>query len=80
MNLARYNCDVCGMKFEAACLNELQRKKANHKCVKPNKRVERTKQLQQTQTRQFVNDVVLDRIHEHKFDELVNTGMIVRNS
>lgn len=77
MNLARYNCEECGMEFEAACLKELQEKKAKHKCRKINKRVKRTLQLQQDQVDQFVNDVAVDRIHQHNFDQLIKQGIIV---
>jgi len=77
LNLARYSCESCGEKFEAACLNELQEKKAKHKCVKANKRVERTAKVQQAHADQFVEDVVVDRIHQHKFDQLVEQGVIV---
>lgn len=80
MNLAKYNCGICGMEFEAACFSELQEKLKAHRCPNANKRVERTKQLQQAKTMQFVNDVAVDRIHQHKFDQLVNTGMIRRGN
>ena len=78
MNLARYNCRYCGEEFKVACLSELQEKKAKHKCPNVNKRVERTKQLQQAKVDQFVNDTTVNRIEERNFDQLVNTGMIVR--
>lgn len=77
MNLARYNCDVCGMEFEAACLNELQEKLKKHKCHRVNKRVERTAEVKQARVDQFVEDVATDRIHQHNFDQLVQQGMIV---
>lgn len=72
-----YNCDKCGMKFQAACFSELQEKLRKHKCSSVNKRVERTKQLQQAKVDQFVNDTTVNRIEEHNFDQLVKQGMIV---
>lgn len=65
------------MEFEAACLKELQRKKASHRCVKVNRQVERTEQLRQDQIDQFVNDVAIDRIHQHRFNQLVRQGILV---
>lgn len=65
------------MKFEVSCESELQDKLRKHKCVRVNKRVERTAQLQQAQVDQFVEDVATDRIHQHKFNKLVEQGMIV---
>ncbi len=77
MNLARYNCNTCGEEFEAACLSELQEKKAKHKCAKINKRVERTKQLQEALVEQFVDDTAVNRLEQHNFEKLIRTGMIV---
>ena len=78
MEFRAYNCE-CGMKFQAACHLELQEKLRSHKCPKPiNKRIERTKQLQQTKVDQFVNDTTVNRIEEHNFDQLVREGMIVQ--
>lgn len=72
-----YNCKYCGEEFRVACLSELKEKRKKHVCAKVNKRVERTMQLQQAQTGQFVRDVVADRIHQYNFDQLVSTGVIV---
>ncbi len=80
MNLSRYGCEYCGEEFEAACLSELKRKKAAHKCRLPNKRVMRTVELQQEQADQFVRDVAVDRIQQYNFEKLLRTGMIVDGS
>lgn len=77
LNLRRYNCEECGMEFQAACPKELQRKLKAHSCQKINKKVERTMQLQQAQVDEFVDDLVTDRIHEHNFERLIQQGMIV---
>jgi len=65
------------MKFEVSCFSELQAKLKNHKCIKVNKRVERTAQFQQAKVDQFVEDVAIDRIHQHRFDQLVKQGTFV---
>lgn len=72
-----YNCEFCGMEFQVSCSSELQDKLKQHKCHKVNKRVERTAEVKQAQVDQFVEDVTADRIHQHKFDKLVQQGMIV---
>jgi len=77
MELQTHSCDICGERFQAACLKELQEKLRKHKCVKTNKRAERTAQLKQARVDQFVRDVAIDRIHQHKFDELIQQGMVV---
>jgi len=78
MDFQVHSCDVYGERFQVVCFSELQEKLRKHKCPNVNKRVERTKQLQQAKVDQFVNSVAVDRIHQHKFDQLVNTGVIVR--
>lgn len=65
------------MEFDVSCFSELQDKLKKHKCVKVSKRVERTRQLQQDQIDRFVADVAVDRIHQHKFDQLVQQGTFV---
>lgn len=77
MQLQTHRCDQCGAKLQAACLSELQEKLKKHSCQKINKKVERTLQLQQAQIDQLVNDVAVDRIYQHKFDQLVKQGMFV---
>jgi len=77
MDFQTHNCDICGEQIQVACFSELQEKLKKHKCVKVNKRVERTKQLRQAKVDQFVKDVTVDRIHQHRFEQLVSTGMIV---
>lgn len=80
INLVRYNCDMCGEEFEAACLSELQEKKVRHKCHLVNKRVERTAELKQSRIDLFVHDTTVNRLEEHNFDKLVDMGMIVHGS
>ena len=77
MELQKHSCDTCGKRFQVACLSELQEKLKKHKCVKTNKIVERTAQLQQAHVDRFIEDVTVDRINQHRFDQLVNSGMIV---
>jgi len=77
MELQKHSCDVCGKQFQVACLSELLEKLKKHKCVKVNKRVKRTAQLQQAHVDHFIEDVTVDRINQHRFDQLVNSGMIV---
>ena len=70
-------CSACGKEFEAACLVEFEEKKKKHKCKPVNKQVARTAELQQQQTEQAVSDVVVNRIEEHNFDNLIRQGVIV---
>lgn len=72
-----HSCEICRMEFQVSCFSELQDKLRKHKCIKVNKRVERTAQLQQNQIDQFVEDTVVDRIHQYKFDQLVRRGIFV---
>ena len=78
LQLVQSSCDNCGTEIQAACLAELQEKKAKHKCVKVNKRVQRTVEVQQAHVDQFVKDVTVDRIHEYVFAQLVKKGIFVR--
>ena len=81
MEFQRYSCNRCGEEFVAACLSELQRKRAKHVCVKlPNKRVERTAELKQNRIDLFVHDTTVNRIEEHNFDQLVEQGVLVREA
>lgn len=78
LNLQRYNCDSCGAEFEAACLSELQRKKAEHVCAKlPNRRVQRAAQIQQARVDEFVFDTAVNRIEDSNRQKLVQQGMLV---
>lgn len=72
-----HSCQVCGEEFKVACASELENKMKKHKCVRLNKRRERTALLQQRLVNNFVSDVAVDRIHEHNFNQLVKQGMIV---
>lgn len=72
-----HKCDVCGEQFIVACLAQLQEKLKTHKCIKKNKRVERTLQLQRDRVALYVRDITVNRIEQHNFDNLVKQGMLV---
>lgn len=75
------SCDACGEQFIVACLSELQEKLKTHKrsCIakRNNKKRERTQQLQEQGIALFVHDTVVNRIEEHRFNQLVNKGVLV---
>lgn len=77
MNFQVHSCDICGERFRVTCFSELEEKLRKHKCPNVNKRVERTKQLQQAKIDQFVSDTTVNRIEEHNFDQLIEQGIIV---
>jgi len=72
-----HKCGVCGEQFNVACLSQLQEKLKTHKCIKKNKRVERTRQLRRDGIALYVRDTVTNNIEEHNFNKLVNQGMLV---
>lgn len=78
LNLKTYTCE-CGMEIEVACLSELEDKIKKHKCRKVNKKVARTKELQQQQIDHFVQDTVVNGIEQNIFNKLVRQGVICRD-
>jgi len=77
LNLERYNCNRCGEEFVAACLSELQRKKAGHRCAKTNKRIQRAAQLQQARVTEFISDTAVNRIEDSNRQKLIQQGILV---
>jgi len=77
LSVETFVCSECGEEFEATCLAEFEEKKKKHKCKPVSKRVVRTAELQQQQTEQVVNDVVVNRLEEHNFDKLIRQGVII---
>jgi len=77
MELERHSCPDCDIEFEVACESELQEKLRKHKCQLITGKVFRTQQLQQQEIGNFIEDVAIDRIHQHKLDKLVAQGIIV---
>jgi len=77
MELETHSCIQCGMEFEVACQSELDDKLKQHKCSLITGKVFRTQQLAQQEIDNFIEDVAIDRIHQHKFDKLVAQGIIV---
>jgi len=77
MEFEVYDCPECGMEFRVACESELQDKLKKHKCQLITGKVYRTRQLQQHEVDNFIEDVAVDRIHQHNFDKLIVQGMIV---
>ena len=75
-----HSCPACGEQFVVACESQLQEKLKRHKCpklIRENKKRERSEQLQQQRIDLFVQDITVDRIHQHNFDSLIKQGMIV---
>ena len=76
-----HNCDACGEQFIVACDTQLQEKLKAHRATclakRPNRKRERTKQLQQDGIALFVHDITVNRIEEHNFDKLIKQGVLV---
>ena len=77
LNIETFVCSECSKEFTAACLAEFEEKKKKHKCRGINKKAYRTKEFQRKQIKQAVDDLVVNRIKEHRFDKLIQQGIIV---
>ena len=78
-----HSCDACGEQFIVACETQLQEKLKAHleHCIDkiqiPNKKRERSQQLQEQGIALFVHDTTINRIEAHNFDKLIKQGVLI---
>ena len=78
MEIETHYCTKCEEPIQAACFLELQAKLAKHVCAKmPNRRIQRTAQLEQARLDEFVNDTAVNRIEASNRQKLIQQGILV---
>ena len=78
MEIETHHCISCEEPIQAACFLELQARLAKHVCAKmPNRRIQRTAQLQQDLVDEFVNDTAVNRIEASNRQRLIQQGILV---
>ncbi len=77
LKLDTYVCDDCGAEFQAACFAEFKKKERKHKCKTVNKRVARTRELEQQLVVERANDQAVNAIERHNFNNLLRQGVLI---